>query len=351
VSDSMPDITLDDAGRALLERHADWWRRKGSLITHIEGEPLGDLWLPLADGTLAAADLDVTPQMLDIDQLAGATFGPGTLELDGDLFRTAAPYMRVPWVEAILGTPIRATIQGGSMRTLAFAEDWADWESRSARRDEDWFDLLKRLTDLMVLRSGGRYAVVHTLMRGPSDLAEAVLGPELMSFSMYDHPQQLRRFLEEVTETFIDVLKGQERRIPAINGGYVNPFGIWAPGPVVRTQCDATAFLSAQHYAQWYLPFDVEICEAVDYSIIHLHSCSLHTVDVLLEVERPHAIQITLESEPSGPPLEDIIPIFRKILTSKPVILDGPLTLAEVMWLQAELPGDGLCIIAREREW
>ena len=76
--------------------------------------------------------------------------------------------------------------------------------------------------------------------------------------------------------------------------GYVNPFGIWAPGTVVRTQCDATAFLSAGHYAEWYLPYDERICEAVDYSIIHLHSCSLHTVDVLLEVERPHAIQVTL---------------------------------------------------------
>jgi hypothetical protein len=77
----------------------------------------------------------------------------------------------------------------------------------------------------------------------------------------------------------------------------------------------------------------------------------LHTVDVLLEVERPHAIQVTLESEPSGPSLEAVLPIYRKILEVKPLILDGPLTSEEVNWLQEELPLDGLCIIAREAEW
>jgi hypothetical protein len=351
VSDKVPKIDLSEAGRSLAQRHADWWRRRGTLVTYVKGEPLGDLWLPLANGTVATGDLDVTPELLDLDQLAGQKLEPGPLELEGDLFRTATPYVRVPWVEAVLGTPIRATIQGGSMRTLAFVEDWSDWENRSVKRDEDWFDLLKRLTEMMAERSGGRYALVHTLMRGPSDLAEAVLGPELMSFSMYDHPRALRRFLEEATETFIEVLKQQEARIPPVAGGYVNPFGIWAPGTVVRTQCDATAFLSAGHYAEWYLPYDVEICEAVDYSIIHLHSCSLHTADVLLEVERPHAVQVTLETEPSGPPLRDILPVFRKILGGKPLILDGPLTEEEVRWLRDELPPDGLCIIARESGW
>jgi hypothetical protein len=349
--DSNPPVTVDAEGQALMERHAEWWKRKGTIITTVKGEPLGDLWLPLADGTLAEQDLDITPDMLDKDRLAGEPLEPGPLELEGDQFRHAAPYMRVPWVEALLGTPIRATIQGGSMRTLAFVEEWADWENRAVKRDEDWLGLLLQLTELMVERSGGRYAVVHTLMRGPSDLAEAVLGPELMSFSMYDHQVQLRRFLEEVTEAFIEMLKQQAVRIPTVEGGHVNPFGIWAPGTVVRTQCDATSFLSAKHYAEWYLPYDERICEAVDYSIIHLHSCSLHTVDVLLEVERPHAIQVTLESEPSGPSLEAVLPIYRKILGVKPLILDGPLTSEEVNWLQEELPLDGLCIIAREAEW
>ncbi len=220
----------------------------------------------------------------------------------------------MPWVEAILGSPIRATIRGGSMRTQACIAHWDEWERGAGHRGDGWFDLLNRLTETLVERSGGRYAVVQPLMRGPCDLAEAVLGPELMCLSMYDHPQSLRRFLDEATETFIHILQGLLARIPPVAGGTVSPFGIWAPGTVVRTQCDATAFLSAAHYARWYLPYDMRISESVDYSFIHLHSCSLHVVDALLAVERPHAIQVTLEAPPKAPSLEDMLPIFRKIL-------------------------------------
>ena len=43
-------------------------------------------------------------------------------------------------------------------------------------------------------------------MRGPCDLAEAALGPELMCLSMYDHPAGLRAFLSRSAEVFIDLL-------------------------------------------------------------------------------------------------------------------------------------------------
>jgi hypothetical protein len=347
----MNAFDLDDQVEQLFARHAAWWQRKGSLISATKSAPLGDLWLPLSDGTLAAEDLDLTPEMLDLDRLAGVPLAPGPLESRDDRFHTRAPYARVPWVEAILGTPIRATIQGGSMRTLAFIESWDEWERQASHRSEAWFGALKRLTELLVQRSGGRYAVAQTLMRGPCDLAEAVLGPELLSFSLFDHRDSLRGFLDEVTAAFIEILHAQIERIPPLRGGYMSPFGIWAPGRVVRTQCDATAFLSPTHYAEWFLPYDERICESVEYSFIHLHSVSLHTVDALLAVERPHAMQVTLETSPPGPTLEQMLPTFRKMLGVKPLLLEGKLSPQEVRWLQDELPGDGLAITARRSEW
>jgi hypothetical protein len=351
MADAVFEITLDQAGEALLQRHADWWQRKATLVTRIQGTSLGDLWLPLADGTTADHDIDLTPDMLDVECLVGESLEPGPLETFGDLIANAGPYIRVPWLEAILGAPIRATIQGGSMRAQAFVRKWTDWESRPHRIVEAWRDLLLGMTELHVERSGGRHAVVQTLMRGPSDLAEAVLGPEMMSFAMVDHPQALRHFLDEVTDVFIEVLHAQLVRIPPIKGGYVNPFGIWSPGTVVRTQCDASAFLSPKHYAQWYLPYDVRICETVDYSVIHLHSVSLHTVDALLAVERPHAIQVILETSANAPTLDAMLPVFRKILATKSLIIEGPLSENEVERLLDEWPSGGLCIIAREAAW
>jgi hypothetical protein len=343
--------TLDTAGLALAERHRAWWQRRGMLLTEVEGAPLSDLWLPLADGTLATEDLDLLPSMLDVDRLVGDPLEPGPLGATGDQFWTAAAYSRVPWVEAILGSPIRVTIQGGSMRAHPAVKSLHEWEQRPLRLNQAWLNLLIELTRKLVERSGGRRAVTHTLMRGPSDLAEAVLGPELMSFAMYDQPAALRRFLEEATEIFIEVLRAQQAVIPPIHGGYVNPFGIWAPGSVVRTQCDASAFLSPKHYAGWYLPYDARISQAVDYSVIHLHSSSLHTVAALVESDYPLAIQIIIETNPGCPTFEKLLSIARRILEKKPLILEGPMTPAEIERARRELPTDGLCIIARRAAW
>ena len=344
-------ISLDDSARAKLARHADWWNRRGMLFAKVGGAPLGELWLPLADGSLATEDVDLTPDMLDVERLVGPPEKPGPLEFVDDLVRTRSAYARVPWVEAILGCPIRATIQGGSMRTQSFVACWDEWESQASHRDNEWFDLLKRITEMLVARSGGRYAVGQTLMRGPSDLAEAVLGPDLMCLSMYDHPEALRRFTEEVTATFIEVLRAQLALYPSIEGGYVNSFGVWAPGTPVRTQCDSSAFLSPEQYAEWFLPYDVRICEAVDYATIHLHSYSMHTVDALVEVEALKVIQVTLDPPPSGPPLEVLLPVFDKILAHKCLIVSGILSEDEARRLQRELPTDGLCISARQADW
>ncbi|MBM3189442.1 MAG: hypothetical protein FJZ90_12050 [Chloroflexi bacterium] len=342
---------LAPEAESLFQRHADWWQRKGKLKTWYPRSPLGDLWLPLSDGTLATHDLVVTPDMLDLDRLTEEPLPARPLGLHGELFETRAPYGRVPWVEAILGCPIRATIQGGSMRTDSFVKDWDEWQSQPKHRDDEWFGALKRLTELLVVRSQGRYAVVQTLMRGPSDLAEAVLGPELTCLSMYDNPVVLRRFLDEVTETFLDVLWAQLNRTPRLRGGYVSAFGIWAPGSVVRTQCDASAFLSPRQYAEWFMPYDERICQAVDYSIIHLHSGSLHTVDALLGLEALDVIQVSIDPEPASPPVKGLVPTLQRILAVKPLIVSGPMSEEDVALLEEELPEDGLCIQAQQGTW
>jgi hypothetical protein len=343
--------TLDARGEELLERHARWWQRQGMLYHEHSGAPLGDLWLPLSDGTLADRDLDMTPEMLDVERAVGRQQDPGPLRTHGDFFATATPFGRMPWLEAVLGTPIRATIVGGSMRTKAYISNWEEWERQDLHRHAAWFDLYTRLMDLIVARANGRSFLTHPTLRGPSDLAEAVVGPELMSYSLFEHQAELRRFLNEVTEAFVEVLRAQIERTPPLRGGYVNPFGIWAPGTVVRTQCDASAFLSAKHYAEWFLPYDARICASVGYAMIHLHSVSLHTVPSLLAVDALRGIEITIEDEASGPSLRAMMPVLRDILSCKPLLLHGPLTDDELKFVLDELPTDGLGIGRRLQPW
>lgn len=347
----MQAITLDQAGMALVERHRRWWRREETLVTRVEGEPLGTLWLPLAGGGDATDDTLLTPEMVDVERLVGVPREPGPLDIVGDTFAVVQPFTRVPWIEAILGNPVEALVQGGSMRTHRVVDAWEDWHGVAAHRQDAWFRLLMQITELLVERSGGRVATVAPILRGPSDLAEAILGPELMIYSLYDHPDRMRRFLDEVTDLFIEVNDGLLKRFAPVAGGTVSYFGIWAPGGVVRTQCDASAFFSAKLYRDWFVAYDLRTCEGADTSIIHLHSCSMHTVDALLETPLPHAIQVILEEGPNVPSLQALMPIFRRILEAKPLLIEGRLTDDEVAWLLDVLPPGGLAITARRASW
>jgi hypothetical protein len=149
----------------------------------------------------------------------------------------------------------------------------------------------------------------------------------------------------------VRVLRAQLDIISPVEDGYVNPFGIWAPGTTVRTQCDASAFLSPRQYAEWFLPYDQRISEAVDYSVIHLHSGSLHTVQPLMTVEHPLAIQVSIDPEPASPPVPQLVPAFRHILAGKPLIVDGPMSRQDADLLLEELPHDGLCMLVRSGTW
>lgn len=334
-----------------LAQHSDWWRGQSLLVARIPHQSLADLWLPLANGSLASQDLQITPEMLDLDRLAGPQQQPGALTFIGDVLQANAPFMRVPWMEAILGCRIHATIQGGSMRALKMVESWADWPKADRSQSAAWRATLLALLERLVQRAAGRIAITQTLMRGPSDLAEAALGPELVSYSIYDHPRELSAFMEEATELFISVLNDQLERLARIADGMVNPFGVWAPGSVMRGQCDASAFLSPRQYARWVWPYDRATCEAADYSVMHLHSGCLHVLDTILAAPKPQAIQISLDPPPSSAPVADLLPVFRKVLDAKALIVDGPMEDSDLELLLDSLPHGGLCILARQGTW
>ena len=56
---------------------------------------------------------------------------------------------------------------------------------------------------------------------------------------------------------------------------------------------------------------------------------------------------MALDTIPSGPPVEALLPVFRNVLAYKPLIVDGTMTPEEVQFLFDELPPDGLYIRAR----
>jgi len=181
-------------------------------------------------------------------------------------------------------------------------------------------------------------------MRGPMDMVASLLGDEGMCLSIYDDPPLLRRLLAECTEIFIRVARAQYERIPSHHNGYCSPFGIWAPGTVVRNQFDHSALVSPESYESIFLPYDEEVFKAFEHSIMHIHSTNLKLLDIILEIDALTAIQVTLDLEPAGPPLREIKDALKRISAVKPLLIEGRMTEHELRQLVEMLPPAGLYI-------
>ena len=131
-------------------------------------------------------------------------------------------------------------------------------------------------------------------------------------------------------------------------GGYVSGWGIWCPGPVVRTQADHATLLSPEMYARQILPFDLEIIRACPHCIFHLHNPGLHVAPALLEVDELDVIEVVVDPYPREARKPYEMAMYARILERKPLILDVNFpSLEEAAWVLGELPHRGLCLNAR----
>jgi hypothetical protein len=310
--------------------------------------------MPLADGKAVDEDMPLTPEQLDpmllvdLDESPNRTRAqpdrPGAIS--GDVLVVRSPYGRMCWVEAVMGCPVAVRVDSGSIYSEPYLEGPAELGRLPSHDENGWLDLLTELTQALVDNSDGVYYVSLPLMRGTIDLVAALLGYERMCLSLFDEPKQLRALIERCVDAYMAVADEVYRVIPRVEGGTVSRFNVWAPGSVAITQCDASAATSARQYEEFFYPFDAETCARFDYSVVHLHSGYLHTIDTLLQAEYPTAIQVSLDTGSTPLTPHDLIPHFKKVLEKKPLFITGPCTRGELDEMLGSLPHKGLCIVA-----
>ena len=332
-----------------IKRHDSFWRREAvdaPLVAMMPDNELGSrLEFPLENGSWLEEDGRFTSEMLNVSRFVHsphrlADYRPG---IRGDAFPTRTPCPWIPWAEAVVGCPIFLAPGTGSMWAEPPPSALMERPFPFVVRDE-WLEKLLEFTDALVRDSGEEYLVTQTLMRGPMDMVGSLLGDERMCLAIHDDQPLLRRLLSKCTETFIQMVKAQQALIPRYCGGYCSPFGLWAPGTVVRDQIDHSVLVGPQTYEKLFLPFDEEVFGAFDYAIMHVHSSNLQILDVLLQVDSLTAIQVTLDPEPCGPSLPEVMLSLQRILEVKSLLVEGPLTLQEIGYIVDTLSPNGLYI-------
>ena len=339
----------------VIEHHRRFWTKgAGPLLCLYQHKPLSKMELPLVDGTPLTDDMYLTPRILDPSLLLDLEESPPKPRLQpdrpggvtGDVLIIRRPMTKMCWVEAIMGCPVRMQAGAGSIYSEPCLKGPDGLDKIPTPYINGWLNLLVDYTRGLVEKADNRYYVSLPLMRGTIDLVAALLGYGKMYFSFYDQPRQLLKLIERCTETFVKVVDALYTVIPKMADGRVSYYSLWAPGAVVRTQCDASAAISANTYEKFFFPYEIEICSSFNYSIMHLHSGYLHTIDIFLKSLYPTAIQISLDTGSTPLTTKDLIPVFKKVLERKPLIIQGRCNQRELSQLLQALPSDGLCILA-----
>lgn len=264
-------------------------------------------------------------------------------------FNVLSPYFRVPWLPGIVGCYIVASRTGQTVWPYSrVTDDWYAQPNQGLRPRLEWLDKLLEFTGYIVEQHYPDRCIPTTdlIARGPGDLLLHILGPERMYLSLYDHPEEVKLLLEQITDLYIQWGMRQLEIIPRFHGGYCNTYGIWSPGKTIRSQEDYATNLSRKHYEEFLEPCDRRVAAAFEYETYHTHSGFPQLAEWVLEIEEVKCIEVALD--PSGPTIEDSIPLWNKILDRKPLIVIGPVTRTQLeimverlnpcgLWLDIEL--------------
>ncbi|HOG48427.1 MAG TPA: uroporphyrinogen decarboxylase family protein [Anaerolineae bacterium] len=334
----------------MIERHRAFWDCSP------EARPLCDFFvggvLPLATYHDGLREGPLAPEMIipEAWEILYSHVGH-TRPRQGELVDTVYPLVTLPWLEAILGCPVKVSLTSHSMGTEPYLDDLSQLDAVEAAALDPanpWFLKLLEFQRYLITTFGSQQPVGLPVMRGPLDLATAMLGGARTLYEFYDHPTAMEHLLRVCADVWLHVARAQMALIPAYAGGFFSYRLLWTPRPSPVLQEDSTAFLSPALYRQFVLPQDERILAEFTYPCFHTHSASMGIVlDGLLACPSVKAIDSCWDPAPFGPPVETLIPAYHRIQEagkSLYILATGCPTQEELLLLCRELSPRGLCV-------
>ena len=328
-----------------IERYQAFWKREDIDRPLVGFSFVG--WYPLEYFTICKSwkiNDYITPEMLvpsqwleDYERL----LREGE-EIKDDILRGACPIqVAVPcFLAGILGSRIR--ILPDSVLGEELKLSWDEALARTLDRENPWYQKYIEFIDALVKRSNGRYPVSHGPELGPTDLHALLRGHNESLTDLLDAPEKSAQLLMNTGNIFVSFVKDAWQRIPLYHGGYFDAqYQLWAPGPIVRLQEDATAVFSPDLYRKLVQPVDRMIARQFECNFIHLHSTSMFLLDAFLEIEELRCFEINIES--FNIVIKDMIPYFKRVQDAdRPLLIRGSATADEVRLLMDSLDPRGL---------
>jgi hypothetical protein len=329
---------------AKIGRYRAFWQRAGVPRPLVGFSLVG--WFPLQEFAACRAWRSapyLTPDMIDpeaflADHLRMLREGES---IDDDLIRGACPgQVAIPWLPGIVGCRARILPQNvlGEERNLG----WDDALRVCLDRTNGWLRKYMEFTAALCAAADGSFPVSHAAEIGPTDLHAVLRGHTESVLDLVDEPEKSQELLFRTAAIFIEFAQEFWRSAPLFHGGYFDAqYSLWAPGPIVRMQEDATAVYSPALYRKFVLPVDRSIAARFANSFMHLHSTSMFLLDAFLECDEIRCFEVN--NDACGPPVPKMVPYFQRIQTvGKPLLIRGAFSPDELRLLTDSLDARGL---------
>ena len=287
---------------------------------------------------LAPDDFPIERYLEDCDRLFDLHEACG-----GDFIWSASAFWGIPWMEVLLGCAIYADHTTGSVHSEPPSGWAADPRVPSFDPASPWMRKCDEFLTAMAVRSGGRWPIGTTRMRGISDLLSALYGGTEFIMAMMERPDEVRGVCSTLAELWIEFGRFQLERIPLFHGGVGSfYYNMWAPAGTIWHQEDAAALLSPGLYDQFIREGDEQIVAAFPGCIMHQHPTKFVPTEFYLKMG---FTALELHVDRSGPRARDLHATHRRILEHVPLLIWGELSDDDLDWI-AKLPPQGLAVQA-----
>lgn len=161
--------------------------------------------------------------------------------------------------------------------------------------DNVWWRKSLDLARIGMERGAGRYLVSFPDLIENLDVAASLVGTQEILYAIMDDVESVKSLITRINEMYFvyyDLL--YELQDGDRLGTCFSAFSVWGKGRVAKLQCDASAMISPEHFAEIVAPGLAAQCERLDYSVYHLDGpgATQHVAE-LVKIPGLNAIQWT----------------------------------------------------------
>jgi hypothetical protein len=257
----------------------------------------------------------------------------------------AAPWRAIPWLEAWCGCPVRYST--GSLAPDPILDSLDALAAAPLPAQDKWFTCLRRQTELLAADPPRDCWISPTILRGASDVLAALRGLTNFLCDLYDAPAVVDQAAGRIQQLLLRALDLHSSLVKPKLGGYGHIFGYWAPGPTIAIQEDALGLCHPAIYRDTFMKLSAQAVRHLGpHVLFHLHSTGYKHYEQVLQVPGLGGLQMTIEA--NGPPLAELVPVFRKILERSRLLIFADHRFEELPTVLPRLPREGLYVVVPE---